>query len=63
MAIQPQPGTMVGRSIRTYRGLGQEVSVQGFGSFLLNWSELEEVLLDVESAINNRPLTYVEDDE
>ena len=26
------------------------------------WSELEEVLLDVEINMNNRPLTYIEED-
>jgi len=28
----------------------------------LTWSELEEVMLDVEVSLKNRPLTYVEDD-
>ena len=28
----------------------------------LRWSELEEVLLDVEINMNNRPLTYIEED-
>lgn len=28
----------------------------------LTWTELEEVILDVEVAVNNRPLSYVEDD-
>lgn len=28
----------------------------------LHWSELEEVLLDVEINVNNRPLTYIEED-
>lgn len=28
----------------------------------LHWSELEEVLLDVEINMNNRPLTYIEED-
>ena len=28
----------------------------------LTWNELEEVLLDVEVAVNNRPLSYVKDD-
>ena len=28
----------------------------------LPWKELEEVLLDVETTVNNRPLSYVEDD-
>ena len=32
------------------------------GSRTLKWSELEEVVLDVEIALNNRPITCVEDD-
>ena len=32
------------------------------GKSFLKWSELEEVLLDVEINLNNRPLTYVEED-
>ena len=32
------------------------------GNSLLRWSELEEVLLDIETTLNNRPLTYLEDD-
>ena len=29
---------------------------------MLRWAELEEVVLDVEVAHNNRPLRYLEDD-
>ena len=32
------------------------------GKTSLRWSELEEVLLDVEINMNNRPLTYTEED-
>ena len=32
------------------------------GGGLLTWVELQDVLLDVEVALNNRPLSYVEDD-
>ncbi|CAB4037018.1 Gag-Pol poly, partial [Paramuricea clavata] len=32
------------------------------GGGCLKWKELEEVLLDVEVVLNNRPLQYVEDD-
>ena len=32
------------------------------GKATLSWRELEEVLLDIENTLNNRPLTYVEDD-
>ena len=39
---------------------------QGFnkrvGNGTLTWSELQDVLLDVEVALNNRPLSYVEED-
>ena len=29
---------------------------------MLKWSELEEVLLDIEVKLKNRPLTYIEED-
>lgn len=29
---------------------------------LLSWMKLQEVLLDVEITLNNRPLSYLEDD-
>ena len=32
------------------------------GGGVLTWDELSEVLLDVETQINRRPLSYVEDD-
>ena len=32
------------------------------GKSTLSWIELEEVLLDIENTLNNRPLMYVEDD-
>ena len=32
------------------------------GNGFLSWKELEEVILDVEVSLNNRPLSYVEDD-
>ena len=28
----------------------------------LTWAELEEVLLDIEIILNNRPLTYIEEE-
>ena len=31
------------------------------GKATLSWRELEELLLEIESTVNNRPLTYVED--
>ena len=35
---------------------------KSIGGGLLRWSELEEVILDVETALNNRPLCYQEED-
>ena len=35
---------------------------KSIGRANLRWGELEEVILDVEIAVNNRPLGYVEDD-
>ena len=35
---------------------------KSIGNGLLWWKELEEVFLDVETTLNNRPLGYVEDD-
>ena len=32
------------------------------GQGLLTWEELNEVLLDVEVTLNNRPLSYLEED-
>ena len=32
------------------------------GCGLLSWQELEEILLDMEITLNDRPLSYVEDD-
>ena len=32
------------------------------GGATLTWSELSEVLLDIETQVNHRPLSYVEDD-
>ena len=32
------------------------------GNGFLTWTELEEVVLDVEVAVNNRPLGYIQDD-
>ena len=29
---------------------------------MLKWAELQDVLLDIEVALNDRPLSYVEDD-
>ena len=43
-------------------GLVKRALNKSIGGANLVWSELEEVLLDVEVTLNNRPLTYLEDD-
>ena len=43
-------------------GLGKKSLFKVIRGAKLKFSELEEVLLDVEVALNNRPLSYVEDD-
>ena len=43
-------------------GLVKNVLNKTIGYGFLSWPELEEGLLDTEIALNNRPLSYVEDD-
>ena len=43
-------------------GLVKQSLYKTIGKALLTFYELEEVLLDVEQTLNNRPLSYVEDD-
>ena len=42
-------------------GLVKQAFNKTVGNGTLTWSELQDVLLDVEVALNNRPLSYVED--
>ena len=43
-------------------GIVKQALYKLIGKAILNFNELGEVLLDVEIAVNNRPLSYVEDD-
>ncbi|XP_078345136.1 uncharacterized protein LOC144667518 [Oculina patagonica] len=43
-------------------GLVKNAFYKTIGCGFLSWAELEEVLLDVEITLNDRPLSYVEDD-
>ena len=43
-------------------GVVKSSMFKAIGGATLTWSELSEVLLDVETQINRRPLSYVEDD-
>ena len=43
-------------------GFTKQSLYKSIGKSLLTWSELEEVLLDVEVSLNHQPLTYIEED-
>ena len=43
-------------------GLVKRALHKTIGGGLLTWNELQDVILDIEVALNNRPLSYVEDD-
>ena len=43
-------------------GMIKQALYKSLGRTSLRWSELEDVLLDVEINMNNRPLTYIEED-
>ena len=43
-------------------GLVKSALNKSIGNGFLSWGELQEVLLDVEVSLNNRPLSYIEDD-
>ena len=43
-------------------GVVKSAMYKVIGGAMLSWSELSEVLLDIEIQINRRPLSYIEDD-
>jgi hypothetical protein len=43
-------------------GLFKRAFYKTIGNGTLKWEELEELILDIEVALNNRPLSYSEDD-
>ena len=43
-------------------GLVKQALYKVIGRAVPTWKELTEVMLDIEIALNNRPLSYVEDD-
>ena len=53
---------MVGWAVQEKIGLVKQAFNKRVGNGTLTWSELQDVLLDVEVALNNRPLSYVEED-
>ncbi|XP_044167464.1 uncharacterized protein LOC122951522 [Acropora millepora] len=53
---------MVGGQFERLVGVVKQAFYKAIGRAFLMFDELEEVVLDVEVAVNNRPLSYVEDD-
>eukprot|EP00795_Rhopilema_esculentum_P013878 gene13878-4828_t len=62
LAIQHGKSPMVGRVLRTSYRHNEEKLGKMIGKGRLRFHELEEVLLDVELAMNNRPLCYQGED-
>ena len=56
------PAPWWGRQFETLIGLVKGSLYKTIANGLLSWMELQEVLLDVQVALNNRLLDYVEDD-
>ena len=52
----------MGRTLRKTYWLIQVFILNVYGSGLLSWDDLCEVVLDIEVSLNHRPLSYVEDD-
>ena len=61
VAVQPTQSALVGR-IERLIGLVKKSLFKVIEGTKLKFSELEEIILDVEVALNNKPLSYVEDD-
>ena len=43
-------------------GLVKSALYKTVGNCLITWAKLEEMLLDLEVALNNMPLSYADDD-
>ena len=62
MEIQPEPCPWWGGQFERLIGVVKSAMYKVIGGASLTWPEFSEVLLDVETHINRRPLSYVEDD-
>ena len=56
------PASWCGGQFEGLVTLIKEAMYKTIGKNSLTWYELEEVLMDIEITLNNRPLSYVEDD-
>ena len=62
VAVQPTQSAQGRRIVWEVNWASEKSLFKVIGGAELKFSELEEVILDVEVALNNRPLSYVEDD-
>lgn len=62
MEVQPEPRPLVGGQFERMIAVVKSSMYKVIGGATLTWPELSEVLLDVETQVNRRPLSYVEDD-
>ena len=62
MAVQLKQGPLVEWTVRKDHWVTKQAMYKVIGNARLKLNELEEILLDVEITLNNRPLSYVEDD-
>ena len=53
---------MVGGQFERLIGLFKRSVYKSIGNGNLTWEDLHDVTLDIEVALNNRPLSYLEDD-
>ena len=62
MAIQLESCALVRRTIQENGGLFKGALQKSIRNGMLSWPELQDILLDIEVALNNRPLSYVDKD-
>lgn len=65
MVVQPQQSSVVGEGVGQFERMVRLVKRafdKAVGNGTFTWSELQDVLLDVEVALSNCPLSHIEDD-
>lgn len=62
MEVELEQSSLVWRSVGRLIGIVNQSSYRGMGKVLLKLKELKDVLMDVETILNNRLLSCVKDD-
>jgi len=60
--VELEQSSLVWRSVGRLIGIVNQSSYRGMGKVLLKLKELKDVLMDVETILNNRLLSCVKDD-